>query len=144
MCDRRSHLPGTTTLSGSREQYAGSLRVVFCSKSSRFARWSEALLKQTCSESPNAGRVVVPGRDIRGGKPARPTLRSDPRFARSSGKRAMQVSRGSRSLDDRFRSLLSHFDWWSRAGKASCHTGPAQPTGVTSLTRVWELPSESL
>ncbi|CAM2069507.1 hypothetical protein SCOR_29310 [Sulfidibacter corallicola] len=34
MCDQRSHLPGTTTLSGSREQHAGSLRVVSFSKSS--------------------------------------------------------------------------------------------------------------
>ena len=79
--------PCTTTLSGSREQHAGSLRVVSFPKSSRahapFVRGSyetnfvklEGNAKNICwnklrLERPNAERFVVPGRFIRGGKPA--------------------------------------------------------------------------
>ncbi|QTD48738.1 hypothetical protein [Sulfidibacter corallicola] len=45
MCDQRSHLPGTTTISGSREQHAGSLRVVSFSGSKGYARGCAALMK---------------------------------------------------------------------------------------------------
>ncbi|CAM2064491.1 hypothetical protein SCOR_03920 [Sulfidibacter corallicola] len=50
----------------------------------------------------------------RAGKAAGPTLRSDSGFARSSGKGAKRISRASGSLDDRFRSVLGSFDWWSK------------------------------
>ena len=57
------------------------------------------------------------------GWPARPTLRSDSGFARSSGKRAKRTSRSSRSLDFRFRSLPSLFDWLSRRYVSYAHAG---------------------
>ena len=64
--------------------------------------------------------------------------------AHTKHQRAKRIRRSTRSLNDRFRFVLDHFDWWSRVGKASCHTGRAQPTGFTSLTRMRALRNGSL